>query len=249
MREGQPGGLARVERCLRPTIFKEAIFLIRFVVFSGNRVGSHFLQSLLNSHPKINCYWEIFWENEKILLGHDALVKTFLENHFRKEKDVDATGFLLKSWQTRLAPSILAWIKDNEVKIVHLIRGNPLNHEVALQLRRSGVVTSHSRTAVDYHQVHLDTKGLERKLRENKRVIERHRRKLKGCVVLEVKYEELLTNQATEVDRILSFLNVECSSELESEFYKTESEKPKEMIANYDEVKEVLEGTEFEVYL
>ena len=241
--------------------------MVRFVILSDNRAGSHFLQSLLNSHPKINCYWELFWQKDKTTLGYNTylskadksgifslfsknkLVKEFLEHQFSKYKDVKASGFLLKPGNIRRFPLILNWLKDNEVKIIYIIRENSLNHEVALQLRRNCIVTSHSRNTVDFHQVHLNAKGLIKRLRKRKRKIEHLRRKIKGCYVLEVKYEELLTNYDAEIARILLFLKIEQSGELHSEFAKTESENPKEMIVNYDEVKNMLEGTEFEKYL
>lgn len=249
--------------------------MIRFVVFGDNRSGSHFLQSLLHSHPAINCYWDIFWARDETPLGFRnycskvpargilglfakrILIRDFLYRHFAgqyakrgdKPGDVGATGFLLKYGAAQRHPSILKWLRANGVRIIHIVRMNHLNHEIAFALRRSGVVESHARIPIEFRPVRLETVNLVKRLDGMQEQLEKMRKKIVGCETLEIKYEDLLANLEGEVSRILTFLNVAASAPLQSKFYKTESENPQEMLENYDEVRKALSGTRYETYL
>ncbi len=241
--------------------------MIKFVVNGANRTGTHFLQSLLNDHPDINCYWDLFWSHDETPLGYASYRKQvnhpnrfnlfsknrvlfdFLSDHFSKSDGVDAAGFLLKSETVAANPAIVRWFRRNDVKVIHLVRENHLMREVAMELRRQKVMESHARNPVAAKKIRLNTKNLAGRLEYSNKVVRRHRRRLIGTNMLEVKYERLVSDEKTELVRIFDFLNVSRVLDIKSEFYKTEQESPRAMIENYDEVAASLEKTCFSVFL
>lgn len=239
----------------------------KFVVYGANRSGSHYLQSLLHSHPDINCYWDIFWGGGRTpyclttylssrnldrvprFFGRKKIIFGFLDEHYAMSADAAAAGFLLKWGAADRFPEILTWLKANDARIVHIVRENFLVHQIAIQLRRSGIVTAHARVPVEFNKVRLDTANLLPTLRRARWLLEDKRKGLKRHHVLEVKYEDLLLRESDEVAKILEFLKVEAVPGLAPEFKKTESESPGEMIENFDEVYNLLKHSEFSGYL
>src|SRR3989304_1815384 len=128
----------------------------KFGVYGANRSGSHYLQSLLHSHPDINCYWDIFWSGGNTeyclntylssknlvgiprLFGRKKIIFNFLNDNSSKSAGVEAAGFLLKWGVAGRYPEVLAWLRENDAKIIHIVRENFLIHLIAIELRRSG---------------------------------------------------------------------------------------------------------------
>lgn len=239
----------------------------KFIVYGAPRTGSHYLQSLINSHPAVTCVWDIFWgggETEYCLntylakqnlsrvprfIGRKRVLSSYLTDFYRRFPGAEAAGFLLK-WSTAVRqPYVLEWFRTHDVKVVHIVRDNSLIHQVALQLRRSGAVTSHSRAEIEFSKVRLDPDQIVSRLRASRRALHRHRRRLSALDALEIQYESFLGDEAASARRVLEFLNIEVAAGLTSEFKKTESESPAEMIENYDEIRRALAGTEFSKFL
>jgi len=241
--------------------------VIKFVVNGANRTGTHFLQSLLNDHPDINCYWDIFWQNDVTPIGYAAYRKQFgndfrfsifarhkvlngfLDSHFAKPVGVEAAGFLLKSETAANTPAILKWFQKNEVKVIHLVRENHLMRIIAFELRRQKIMVGHARDPVKFTKICIDAETLLSRIEYAERELIRHYKRLVGIDVLEVKYELLIKEQDEELGRIFNFLKVQKMLDIKSEFYKTEQESPRAMIENYDEVFARLEGTRFSSFL
>lgn len=241
--------------------------MIKFVVNGATRTGTHFLQSLLNDHPDINCYWDIFWSRDETPLGYASYKKqadqpnrfnifsknrvlfSFLSDHFAKSDGVDAAGFLLKSQTAANNTAILRWFQRNSVKAIHLVRENDLMREVALELRRQKIIESHARDPVDATKIRLNTEKLVNRLAYSEKEVRRHRKRLAGIDVLEIKYELLVSDEKEELTKIFNFLGVDLILDIKSEFYKTEQESPSAMIENYDEVAATLGKTRFSVFL
>lgn len=241
--------------------------MVKFVVNGANRTGTHFLQSLLNNHPDITCLWDIFWSKDETPYGYPGYLKKvgrpgrfniiaknrtiygFLDEYYAKATGVIAAGFLLKSETTSHKPAILRWFRRNNVKVTHLVRENYLMQEIAKEIRRQKLTSSHARTPAEVAKVKLNTDQLLNSLEGADQSLQKHRKRLNGLDVLEIKYESLVKNEQQELNRIFDFLGVKENLNIKSEFHKTEKESPRAMIENYDDVVAVLKNTRFSSFL
>jgi len=121
-----------------------------FIVFSGRRTGSHFLGTLLNSHPDILCDIELmnrhFMKYDKFFTRNNLLEeilnnnnnKTFIKHRksydfydsdaFIKEKNnFKVFGFLLKYWYKEFNINSLDIDLLKKFKYLHLIRKDPVS--------------------------------------------------------------------------------------------------------------------------
>jgi len=194
--------------------------ITKFIIFNNQRSGSTWLVDMLNSHPEIIVYSELFLRNVKkdkpTLIGEKDIFlrKAYLKkskgifNRFRPfscfrylgyiysvKKSVNAIGFKLLYDQFLYFPEILVYLLLNKISVVHLIRSNILDvilSREAVSIRRS----FHSFDNVGKVQVNLNTSNLLNKLRRGDRRIKLAKRLFSGSGLpyIEVEYEELISN-------------------------------------------------------
>jgi len=128
--------------------------MTKFVVFTTPRTGSTLLVKTLDSHPEILCAGELFFfkkgifhtENQypfirvpfvgnkiNYLINYPKLLislKGFL-NQFYSVGNKKATGFKLMHYQTYYTPGIFNYLKNNDVKVIVLIRKNVLRNALS----------------------------------------------------------------------------------------------------------------------
>jgi hypothetical protein len=100
-------------------------------------------------------------------------------------------------------------------------------------------------------QVEINTETLIRKLQIKQRKMNRARNLLRwsGLRQIEVGYEELRTDPSV-FPGLCKFLSIESDGKMpESKFQKVRRESQSQVIKNYGEVRQVLEGTRYLVYL
>lgn len=128
-----------------------------FILLATQRTGSTWVQEMLNSHPSVRVYSEMFlsyasgmpmWDPKDV-----EFVNTYLEARVRRpvrmskqywtvkylqrvlgQRDVGAVGFKYMYNQIRPHPSVLAYAALKRVRIVHLIRRNLLDTIISSQL-------------------------------------------------------------------------------------------------------------------
>lgn len=235
----------------------------RFILQGANRSGTHFLQSLLHDHPEVDCYWDLFWNNDVTELGFKGYkakhppkglfrsarekhaIDGFLSHHYANHSTSKASGFLVKSERMKSSPAILRWLKANDAKVILLVRENLLSREIALALRRQKIVQGHARKPQEATPVSLDTTDILKRFRRSAAQLDWHRNALKQVQSMEIVYETLIAKQDDVFSQLCDFLGVERVLEVKSEFFKTESEDPAQMLLNYDEVRRALSASEF----
>jgi len=228
-----------------------------FVVLTTQRSGSTYLVRALNSHPDITCYGELFISRETHRhVGGDRRFFHYLDESytrrllhpFRRRHDIDAflremlvargagrvAGF--KLMYDQLEWHLRAWITDNPVSIIHLVRGNCfsslLSREVA---RHSGV--AHTSTGVDIRPFSIDIRRFLPMLEDISTNIRNYRVMLeKFPSVCEVTYERFFADPEAESARILSFLGVDPHVSLICDLKKISPSCPEKIIANYEEL-------------
>ena len=239
----------------------------KFVVLTDNRSGSVWVMSTLNSLEGVMGQGELFlprprvperrWDSDFAIprfieTDHDGRairpfsVFSYLDTLYRTPGSV---GFKLMYAQLASYPEILAYLIKHRIRVVHLVRRNHLDvllsYAVKAQIGQAHLLPGQS--APDDLQIELDTQDLVRRMERLRRKQQVARRMLNWCRLphMEVAYEDLL-GDPDHFRLIWAFLTINAGTELpEPRLVKIRKGGHRDMICNYDEVKEVLVASRF----
>lgn len=242
--------------------------MIKFVVLSTQRSGSTFLATSLSSHPRIHCYEEIFLctnhDPETYLTYRTASLNRRLAHLFQRKQLIDeylldlytanehsgdAVGFKLMYPQIRQLPEIVAWIKEHNIKVIHLIRQNTLKVIVSHQAAKKRKLYHLTQPLTHISKVHLTPRKVKSSLVYLTQQVQKYRRIFADNPYLEVAYESFVAHQNYETQRILQFLRIEPFVPLTSPLVKINPDSLSDLIENYEEIARTLHGTTFERFL
>jgi LPS sulfotransferase NodH len=248
-----------------------------FLIFSTQRSGSTWLVDLLNSHPAIRTYSELFLDsgrgsrfagakdcsffNEYLERAEHArpgdanlepLLSDYLDTVFRSREGVEAIGFKLMYGQFGAYPELQELLSRRGVAVIHLIRDNLLDLLISKQTAVARDLF-HARGDVKVSPVHIRVNigALEAHLRDQEDEVERARCKLDalGWPTLETRYESLVSDPGA-FGGLLRFLGVsDPDRPLISELRKINTPNQKEIVENYDEMAKKLSGTRYDQFL
>ena len=239
----------------------------KFVVLTTNRSGSTWLMSMLNSLPHVTAQGELFLPRARVSQRRwdsDFARPRFIETKFEGltfrpfsvfsylnalYRTPGTVGFKLMYAQLGLYPEILAYFIRHRMRVVHLVRRNHLDvllsYAVKANLGRAHVLLGQS--APDDIRVELDTENLIKRLEWLQRKQSMARKLLSWCRLpyVEVAYEDLLRDQA-HFRPILEFLSIKPEEQLpQSTLVKIRRGGQRDVISNYDEVKQALASSKF----
>lgn len=249
----------------------------RFVIVTWPRSGSTWLGELLESHPGITCFSDIFahdhyghtpdggnqnvvsWDSYSAMKLPQLRRKERLQLYFRyfdeevfhSKHGTPTVGFRLMYLQTQRGFGIPAYVKLRNVTIVHLVRSNHLDmilsHE-AVRLRKF----YHAAEGQQFERpkVRLEAATLVHRLAEREQQIAAARADWSslGSPYVEVSYEEMCQNPSV-VNRVVEAIGADATMELTSNLQKLNPKSHSDLIDNYDEICDTLKGTEFEKLL
>jgi LPS sulfotransferase NodH len=243
-----------------------------FVVLTTQRSGSSWLVDLLNDHPAVAAYAELFrvtdttvsdygatavprfevlvdpgrWSVSRQLVMHRY---RYVRGLARAHPDAQAVGFKLMYDQTRDHPGLMSVLVWRHARFIHLVRRDQFAALVSFDLaEHRGRWWYHEGHDVPSARVLLEPSEIVPRLEERESEIERFRRRLKRLPVhvLEVAYEDLAERPGEELSRILRFLGVSPSEvELSSSLVRTSPDELAGVIENYEDVRSALIGTRF----
>lgn len=241
----------------------------RFAIFGVQRTGTTLLMGLLDQHPDVLCVGEIFqYRTEDVQHGirrfrayvHDSprrrfldlirwrgIVHDYLDTVF-PPFDESATGFKIMLDQIRRYRPVLDYFKQNQYRILHVVRSNVLKTHISrLRARRSGVY--HSSQPKTGTKIRIPVASL---LQELTRLSNDNAELASlvselGLAGHTTTYETLRGKKwPAEQQRILDFLGVDPDVELRPKSIKLTADDLEQVIENYDEVVRVLENTPYE---
>lgn len=239
---------------------------VRFVLLGRSRTGSNFVRGLLNSHPQIIAYGEVFKTNERVEWGLDEYPGTagelemlqrdptaFLEQALFRgyPNEIAAVGFKLFYYHARENGLEALWPyleAHNEIRVLHVKRRNMLRTHLsrarAVQTDRwanvSGEREAEQPITLDFNACLDDFTQTSQWEADYDRFFSAHPK-------YDVIYEDLLADFNQQATRIQDFLGVK-RMKLEPDTYK-QSQKPlSQAIANYQELKEKFAGTRWEKF-
>lgn len=243
-----------------------------FVVLTTQRSGSSWLIDLLNAHPTIAAYGEMFRVTDTRVPSYGARdVPTFevmvprgtwsvsrvlfrrryeyVRSLGRAHPDARAVGFKLMYDQTRDHPGLLETLVIRRTRVVHLVRHDHLSALVSFDV-------AFGRDRWRYHEgdeapaagVHVDPDELLGRLDERASEIARFRRRLARLPVrvCEVAYEDLRDRRDDVLRSVLDFLGAPAPRQrLQSPLIPTGPASGLDAIENRDEVVAALSGTRY----
>ncbi len=237
----------------------------RFVILAAPRSGSNMLAAMLDSHPSILCHHEIF--NPKGIRLALRLRETDFSFGTVGERDHDPLQFLQRVWATRLGypcvgfklthrqnePVFRYLLADPTVAKVVLRRRNRLktyvSHQISEALAQWEVYRPQD-LATDRPRVRVEPgRFLERVAFDDA-----YYNEIRDAVAeggndwIEVVYETLFSLDPQNT--ILEFLGLDPSSTgLAIRSVKQNSSDLRDLVENYDELRRVFAGTQFETEL
>lgn len=244
----------------------------KFVILSYRRSGSTMLYTLLNSHPHIRCHGELFLMrkpkednfynfclnsslNKKLIYYspfRGYLIRQFLSFIFIKQGEEKAVGFKLMYKQAKIFPSILQWIKKNNVKIIHLHRQNILKIFLSIKAaqqrgtRHSAEKTFVEKISIDSSKVLCELISIARRLKFMDLFCSLY---FPRSSCKDVYYEEFLSDMEEVSKQLLGFLGVDSNILLKTELKKLNPNHVRDIVTNYEILKTALKGTYFEQFL
>ncbi|HWZ44534.1 MAG TPA: hypothetical protein VNW97_13750 [Candidatus Saccharimonadales bacterium] len=243
---------------------------VRFVIFAAPRTGSNFLCGLLNSHPDILCHHGLFnpagihyalhqREGDPYLgtvAERDRAPEAFLERVWRHGGGKSAVGFKFNLGENQAA--VAAVLGDPGVRKILLARRHRIKTYVSEQIaEQSGQWESYTGTVfTPASPIRVDVAELVRQVERNRRYYADLESNLlsSGQTWLNVHYESLDSSTAGgDLHQVLEFLGLglpaEDGSRLTAGSVKRNPDDLRALIANFEELKLELAGTELECEL
>lgn len=233
----------------------------RFVIIGRSRVGSNLLRGLLNAHPGIVAFGEIFrdtsvtdWDHTarfqsaamRACLGSDPV--KFIDRHVfgLYPRSVGAAGFKLFYYHARSGQEAAIWpyLRGRaDVKIIHLKRQNLLHTHLSRKLAAltdRWVNTSGEPEIVP--AVRLDYEECVEDFSQTRAWEEALDAEFGGPRTIQVTYEDLAKDHEAEARRLRTFLSVPWYPVVPATY--RQARKPlSSAIVNYPELKARFSGT------
>lgn len=245
--------------------------MVKFVVVGVQRTGTTLIRTAIDSHPDIYCAGEVFKvaslrveqsyrgedgyaqyksKNRLNVLKHylrrSALTREYLD-HLYATGAHQAIGFKLMYNQSRQFPTIIPYLKSQQVKVIHVVRENTLKTLVSrLTARVRGKY--HSTVQLGAIKISLPIATLVKRLQGIEYQSRQWGEVFGGDNYVRVVYEEFVQNQSEESARIVDYIGVRKLA-IESPLVKLNPDDLSDIVENYDQVVRVLKGTPFERYL
>ena len=245
--------------------------MTNFVILSTQRSGSTWVVDMLTSHPRVVAYSELFmhggegtprWGQDKDLPYWQTYARgkaggratrpywlwRYLGEAFHERPDVDAIGFkLMYSQLTSISKPLMPSLWLKRIRIIHLIRRNALDVVLSKEAgaARGGKLHAREGEEVERVRIRLQTDDLLRRMTLHERAIEGARVRFKrvGLPYTEVVYEDLAEDESGFAE-LFEFLGVE-PAPVSSSLQKVNPTVHEELIENYSEVRQALDGTKF----
>lgn len=240
-----------------------------FVILTQARTGSTMLQTMLNSHPEIECFGEVFnpavsngyekWKDRFFLRRlankyiRDYAVEKYLTSLASpgSEKPLSAIGFkVIYPGQFDRWSGLRYFWRTRDFKVVSLIRKNILRKYLSSRIANIEGKWSakEARSKNKNISVVVDTRDMMRYIDRVSRIYESIGQLTQEFRGIKITYEDLSSNKEVVITQVLDYLgNIELhENALRATTVKQNPERMDQIIENYEEVCSVLRGTKYE---
>ena len=227
----------------------------RYIILGRSRTGSNFLRGLMNTHPQIISFGEIFMNFDKgwglpayprtqkwdLLLKNDPV--RFLEEKIfiKAPGNVRAVGFKIFYYHAKNPEWQSVWsylLAQKNIKVIHLKRRNILKTHLSLQRAERSRQWVDKRETNDKHEpITLHYDDCAKAFAETRDMEQEYGAMFSDHDCMDVYYEDLAKNTSVEMARVQAFLGVD-QEKLEPLTYKQTKAPIAQLIANYSELKQ-----------
>lgn len=237
--------------------------LIKFIIVSAPRSGSNLLCGLLNSHPKIVCFHELF-HRKAIFYGpknnnlydfgtiaerdHDPA--RFMSQIYSPAHGYKSVGFKMFDGHNNIV--LTALINNKNVKKIILRRKAALHAFSSMEIARiTGKYQSVREKDTAPHKkikVHVDIQLFKAYVERNKRFYDWVIERIGDQPFFEIDYVDIVKSTSL-YNKILPFIGVDDLSSLKAIHRKQNPGKLTDKIENFDEICEALKETKYSQFL
>lgn len=249
-----------------------------FVITGIQRTGTTLVRTTLNSHPDIICAGETFQSRFEPLhgkfklfgpyrmtdsffayraaslqrrlrgaLARSGLIDEYLD-HFYAGHDGKAVGFKLMLSHVRRYPQVWRHLRRRRLPIIHVVRSNVL--DIALSRERNHRTGSaHATDDKALAAMPIDPARLMRTMEQIEQQYAQWEQLLAGWQpLLRITYEEFVTDRDRVLSDLYRFLGVPDRPIEGSSLKKLHKGGPRQVIANYEQVRDFFRDTRFGHY-
>ena len=239
-----------------------------FIILARSRTGSNFLRGLLNAHPQIIVFGEIFQNDQQIgwaypghsqsrhnlALFHQQPVNFLDRKVFRNfPMQTKAVGFKIFYYHAHSSNWQPVWPylqQQPNLRVIHIKRRNLLKTYLSKKkadLTDVWVHTNGNHQTRKPFSVSLDFDECQDTFSQTRAWENEYSEFFSNQKILEIYYEDLAQKYAEEMERVFSFLDVE-QHPVEPQTHKQSKRSLSETILNYAEIKKQFQGTEWETF-
>ncbi len=248
--------------------------MTKFIILGFQRSGTSWLETMLNSHPEILCLGELFYfssglvpflnpRGRKTNFSYRKYVEASKSNRMkhlvnRKKTVVEcldnvysiqgnhAIGFKLMYDQAKNFSSVVDYVENKQVKVIHLVRKNVLKTLISLYSAKNRKLY-HTTKQINPDKIYLPTRFLFYRLKKLARKIKYwDSRFFLSKNYYKIFYEDVLNDTKLHMHKILKFLEVKDNIRLSSSLRKINPEKIENILINYEEVEKLLKDSPYE---
>jgi len=238
------------------------------IILGRSRTGSNFLSNLLNAHPQIMIYGEIFKSRERVgwnlfpaslprereldlIRNHplDFLDKRLFRAYQKRLKAVGFKMFYYHAEEPEWKPVWQHLLSNKDIAVIHIKRANILKTHLSF---KKAQMTDHwlqgGRMSVKEGQaIALDFEECQAAFEQTRRWEEEYDELFAEHRKLDLLYEDLTADLAKQSKRIQDFLGVD-SLDLKPLTRKQAKMSLSQAISNYEELREEFRGTPWESF-
>jgi len=223
----------------------------RFIVLTRDRTGSNMLIQTLKSHPNVDADYEIF---AKLYGGAE---QSILDKAFGKQPFyIKAKGFKIFYYHPQDNDSGVIWDMlepMEDLYVIHLKRRNILRTLISSRIAyatgvygvRSAKEEAEFRKKVN--AIAYSAEQLQGDFEQTRKWEKEGEERFKNHPMISIDYEDMVSHRDQTFHSITNFLGVN-NRKPKTDFMKQGTKRLRDMLKNYDQLKDEFRGSEWEVF-
>lgn len=170
------------------------------IIVAAKRTGSTFLQEVLNSHPNITCYDEMFMRYNKNKKRRGQFLYYYMKTEGYSVKQYinwlfsnnGSILFRLMYPHAEKNKNIIECIQNQNIPVIHLIRKNKISHYISSETKKQ-------------NKIKVDISKMKKKMEEAERKNDKYKKIFKDNDYIEIFYEDMFGKVEGDKDEVKQY--------------------------------------------